>query len=486
VRALDFCINPGFEIADVVAGLPGPYGANTAHPWSYWGNSTGLVNCNPANPQAAVANPFIDANNPSARVWANFNNPFYVNVASQNNFTYSGDPAGLRRPLTGFVLIPGVKYTFTGQFYVPSSQIIPGTTQARAGMYLSMAGSGTTPAQPGNLRALDPRYYENAGVEPPLPIFVPQQSPVSATIPLDQWHTITVDYVFPTTFNTFDAAGVVTGTYNTVPQIVNYPSFRIFGGDGARYLGIAAGTPPAKPLVDVPNPGGYFDNCQISSSDYRNDLHGLVKDNLGNPVGGATVTLTSPFITTTDVVTTLSDGSYTMPTWAPFGYTYSVNATKDAVTGDGPKSLLVSSTAGEFPLITITLPSAYATWAAAQVPPVTGDPSEDSNNDGVANGVAYFMNKAGLATNAGINGSGQVTWPNGGNIASSAYGTQFVVQTSSDLQTWTNVDAVDLDTNSDYIPGSAGPPSVPPVDGSLSYTLTGASPQFVRLKVTPY
>jgi hypothetical protein len=124
-----------------------------------------------------------------------------------------------------------------------------------------------------------------------------------------------------------------------------------------------------------------------------------------------------------------------------------------------------------------TPPSGYASWATTNS--ITGDPSDDSNNDGVANGVAYFMNATGLATNPGINSSGQVTWPNGGNILSGQYGTEFVVQTSSDLQKWVDVPSGQLDANTDY---AAGPPAV---DGSLSYTLTGASPRFVRLKVTP-
>ncbi|MCX6867960.1 MAG: hypothetical protein NTV46_17440 [Verrucomicrobia bacterium] len=107
----------------------------------------------------------------------------------------------------------------------------------------------------------------------------------------------------------------------------------------------------------------------------------------------------------------------------------------------------------------------YASWAGANG--VTGDPSEDSNNDGVANGVAYFMKDAGLLTNPGIVG-GSVTWPNGGNINSDI---QFVVQTSSDLQTWADV--------------LVGDPKLNNQSGSVSYELTGASPRFVRLKVTP-
>jgi hypothetical protein len=145
--------------------------------------------------------------------------------------------------------------------------------------------------------------------------------------------------------------------------------------------------------------------------------------------------------------------------------------TVDPAVAAGGESVAIASFAKAAPSATT-----YASWAAEQVPPVTGDSSDDSNNDGVANGVAYFMDKTGLATNPGINSSGQVTWPNGGNIPSSAYGTQYVVQTSSDLQTWTDVPVGNLDANTD---------AVGLVDGSLSYTLTGASPRFVRLKVTP-
>ena len=81
------------------------------------------------------------------------------------------------------------------------------------------------------------------------------------------------------------------------------------------------------------------------------------------------------------------------------------------------------------------------------------------------------MNATGRATNPGIIGN-TVTWTNGGNIPSSAYGSQFVVQTSPDLATWTPVAASD--------------PKLSNTAGSVSYTLpTGAGNLFVRLVVTP-
>ena len=114
-------------------------------------------------------------------------------------------------------------------------------------------------------------------------------------------------------------------------------------------------------------------------------------------------------------------------------------------------------------------PSGYSTWATTYAGGQT--PGEDFNHDGVQNGIAYFMGMNGLATNPGVV-SGKVTWPNGGNIPSSAYGTQFVVQTSTDLVNWTNV--------------LVGDPNLNNTSGSVSYTLpTGDAKEFCRLVVTP-
>jgi fibronectin-binding autotransporter adhesin len=112
----------------------------------------------------------------------------------------------------------------------------------------------------------------------------------------------------------------------------------------------------------------------------------------------------------------------------------------------------------------------YSTWAAANAGGQTAE--QDYDGDGVQNGIEYFMNSAaGFTANPGIV-SGTVTWPNGGNISSSAYGTDFVVQTSEDLVTWTAVSGSD----SHLVNTSA----------SLSYTLpTTTGKLFVRLQVNP-
>ncbi|BCU78092.1 autotransporter-associated beta strand repeat-containing protein [Luteolibacter sp. LG18] len=111
----------------------------------------------------------------------------------------------------------------------------------------------------------------------------------------------------------------------------------------------------------------------------------------------------------------------------------------------------------------------YSGWATTHAGGQAAD--LDFDGDGVRNGVEYFLNAAaGITVNPAVVG-GVVTWPNGGNIPASAYGTQFVVQTSPDLVTWTAVPAGSLTANT---------------DSTLSYTLpTGQGKLFVRLVVTP-
>lgn len=117
----------------------------------------------------------------------------------------------------------------------------------------------------------------------------------------------------------------------------------------------------------------------------------------------------------------------------------------------------------------LTVGAGYDSWAALHA---GGQAANlDYDLDGVSNGVEYFMNAAtGFTANPGIV-SGSVTWTNGGNIPSSAYGTQFVVQTSGNLTSWTNVDSSDSNLSN--------------TAGSVSYTLpTGSGKWFVRLVVT--
>jgi autotransporter-associated beta strand protein len=106
----------------------------------------------------------------------------------------------------------------------------------------------------------------------------------------------------------------------------------------------------------------------------------------------------------------------------------------------------------------------YTDWAADNAPGQT--PGEDYDNDGVENGVEYFMGQTGSSFTAmpGLDATNKVTWK-----MDPAYAGTYEVQTSPDLVTWTNVD-----------------PKPVPSGGSLSYTLpSGLGKRFVRLLVTP-
>jgi hypothetical protein len=153
-------------------------------------------------------------------------------------------------------------------------------------------------------------------------------------------------------------------------------------------------------------------------------------------------------------------------------YTYTTNPTINWV-GFVSEGTAVGSVSA-FQLTAVSNSPTFATWASTNAGGQTAN--LDWDNDGVTNGVEFFMNAAaGFTANPGLVGN-TVTWSNGGNISASTYGTQFVVQTSSDLVIWEDVAEGDLNTN------TSGPA------GSLSYSVdpaNGPAKQFVRLKVTP-
>ncbi|MCB1129738.1 MAG: autotransporter-associated beta strand repeat-containing protein [Verrucomicrobiae bacterium] len=168
----------------------------------------------------------------------------------------------------------------------------------------------------------------------------------------------------------------------------------------------------------------------------------------------------------TTLTVALLGGGFTQPSY--------VIAEGTSITGSfasvpsGYQVNIVSGGPGQQAVLTTTGGGGYVSWAATNAGGET--PDLDFNNDGVENGVAYFMNNAGRITLPGISG-GAVTWTNGGNIPASAYGTQFVVQTSANLSSWTNVPVGNLTTNT---------------NSTLTYTLpTGGGKVFVRLAVDP-
>src|SRR5690606_28952831 len=64
-------------------------------------------------------------------------------------------------------------------------------------------------------------------------------------------------------------------------------------------------------------------------------------------------------------------------------------------------------------VLTVGSGGGYGSWASTNV---GGDDEDvDTNGDGVPNGIAYFMNNAGVITLPGIVGN-SITWTNGGNI----------------------------------------------------------------------
>jgi hypothetical protein len=157
--------------------------------------------------------------------------------------------------------------------------------------------------------------------------------------------------------------------------------------------------------------------------------------------------------------------------WYPFTFTTTI--TNSGNLSIGFQNLNINNTYytsldGVSDVIAIPAVVSYAAWAATNS--VTGGMSDDSNHDGVSNGIAYFMGLTGSASMPGPGAGRKVTWTNGGNIPSSAYGSKFVVQTSTDLVTWTPVAGVD--------------PNLSNTAGSVSYTLPPSAGQlFVRLVV---
>jgi len=108
-------------------------------------------------------------------------------------------------------------------------------------------------------------------------------------------------------------------------------------------------------------------------------------------------------------------------------------------------------------------PTAYEVWAGLHAG--GGSPSEDANQDGVPNGIAYFMGATGRTTNPSVI-NGKVNWP------CADLSIPFVVEVSSDLSTWLPANPADVDTTSS--------------PGHVIFTLpTGATKKFCRLMVTP-
>lgn len=117
--------------------------------------------------------------------------------------------------------------------------------------------------------------------------------------------------------------------------------------------------------------------------------------------------------------------------------------------------------------VTVDGSSGFTSWANANN--ATGQtPGQDHDNDGVENGVEYFMGETGSSFTAysGLDATNTVTW-----TMDPAYKGTYEVQTSPDLVTWTNAD-----------------PKPVPSGGLVRYSLPSSGPdgrRFVQLLVTP-
>jgi hypothetical protein len=131
--------------------------------------------------------------------------------------------------------------------------------------------------------------------------------------------------------------------------------------------------------------------------------------------------------------------------------------------GTGPGGFNHNGPTG-FQIRNATVTSGYTAWANANAPGQAAD--QDHDNDGVENGIEYFMGQSGSSFTAmpALSVGNTITWP-----MISGYSGTYEVQTSPNLSSWSNV-----------------VPRPTPSGGNLSYLLpTGLGKQFVRLVVTP-
>lgn len=110
----------------------------------------------------------------------------------------------------------------------------------------------------------------------------------------------------------------------------------------------------------------------------------------------------------------------------------------------------------------------FASWAAANAPGQTM--AQDHDNDGVDNGIEYFMglNGNGFTAMPAMAANGAISWPKGASYTGT-YGTHYVIQTSVNLTTWDDVPSGSVSIDAD----------------SVDYTLPKTGPTgYARLKVT--
>lgn len=198
---------------------------------------------------------------------------------------------------------------------------------------------------------------------------------------------------------------------------------------------------------------------------------------VSNSISGAgTVLLDGDFSIDTTAAAALTSGTWSLedvPSLAgAYGATFTVAGFADAGSNkwtktEGSKLWTFDETTG---VLTLGSAANYAAWAATNAGGGTAD--QDFDNDGVKNGIEYFMGQAGSSmTSSPAMVNNTITWPKD----PSANAT-YVIETSTNLA-------------AEVTPGDGG--WVPATNGivdngtSVQYTVpTGAPKRFVRLKVT--
>ena len=237
--------------------------------------------------------------------------------------------------------------------------------------------------------------------------------------------------------------GALLASASTISGDVSITTGSIAPGDGVTPIG----TLYIGGNLNLVGPESKF-NFNLNSADNSSDLlaiGGILDD------GGGTVTFNFSGGKVGETYTLLQ-----------FGSTDFVNATAFSATG-GTGTFTISATELTYTVASVVAPANFASWSAINAGGQNAD--LDYDEDGVTNGLEYFMGETGssFTANPGLV-SGTVTWPK-----DPAYNGTYAVETSTDLVNW--------------VPASPAPVVV---GNTVQYTPgTGLGKVFIRLEVSP-